>query len=128
MTGAATRGARSVSERGRGPAPRRAAGRRASPGQLGPDGRQAALPQQWRQTKGLWAMTVAEDDGAQAAESIRVLVVDDHEMFRAGLVSLLSTRASIDVVAQASSGRQAVQLVDALHPDVVLMDLRMPDV
>lgn len=59
---------------------------------------------------------------------IRVLVVDDHDLFRAGLASLLSSQAGIEVVAQASGGRAAIRLADELHPDVVLMDLRMPDV
>ncbi len=58
---------------------------------------------------------------------IRLLVVDDHDLFRAGLASLLGSRPDIDLVAQASGGRAAVRLVDELKPDVVLMDLRMPD-
>jgi DNA-binding NarL/FixJ family response regulator len=61
-------------------------------------------------------------------ESIRVLVVDDHDLFRAGLASLLSVQADIEVVAQASGGRMGVRLADELRPDVVIMDLRMPDV
>jgi DNA-binding NarL/FixJ family response regulator len=59
---------------------------------------------------------------------IRVLVVDDHDLFRTGLASLLSSQPDIEVVAQASGGRTGVRLADELRPDVVLMDLRMPDV
>jgi DNA-binding NarL/FixJ family response regulator len=59
--------------------------------------------------------------------TIRVLVVDDHDLFRAGLASLLATQPDIEVVAQASGGRMGVRLADELRPDVVLMDLRMPD-
>lgn len=59
---------------------------------------------------------------------IRVLVVDDHGLFRAGLSSLLSAQPEIDVVAQASGGRAAIRLADELRPDVALMDLRMPDI
>jgi DNA-binding NarL/FixJ family response regulator len=57
----------------------------------------------------------------------RVLVVDDHDLFRVGLASLLATEPDIEVVGQASGGRAAVQLTHELRPDIVLMDLRMPD-
>ncbi len=60
--------------------------------------------------------------------SIRVLVVDDHDLFRAGLASLLAMQPDIEVVAQASGGRMGIRLADELRPDVVIMDLRMPDV
>ena len=58
---------------------------------------------------------------------MRVLVVDDHDLFRAGLARLLALQPDIEVVAQASSGHMGVRLAEELHPDVVLMDLRMPD-
>lgn len=58
---------------------------------------------------------------------IRVLVVDDHDLFRAGLSSLLTKQPDIDVVAQAAGGLPAIRLADELRPDVVLMDVRMPD-
>lgn len=58
---------------------------------------------------------------------IRVLVVDDHDLFRTGLASLLSSEEGIEVVAQASGGRAAVRLADELRPEVVIMDVRMPD-
>jgi DNA-binding NarL/FixJ family response regulator len=58
---------------------------------------------------------------------IRVLVVDDHDLFRAGLASLLGARSDIEVVAQASGGQMAVRLADELVPDVILMDVQMPD-
>jgi len=58
---------------------------------------------------------------------IRVLVVDDHDLFRTGLSSLLAAQPGIEVVAQASGGRMGVRLAQELAPDVVLMDLRMPD-
>ena len=58
---------------------------------------------------------------------IRVIVVDDHDLFRTGLASLLSDQPGIDVIAQASGGRMGVRLAGELRPDVVLMDLRMPD-
>jgi DNA-binding NarL/FixJ family response regulator len=64
---------------------------------------------------------------APAETTIRVLVVDDHDLFRTGLASLLAAEPDIEVAAQASGGRMAVRLADELAPDVVLMDCRMPD-
>ncbi|MDQ3628769.1 MAG: response regulator transcription factor [Actinomycetota bacterium] len=58
--------------------------------------------------------------------SVRVVVVDDQALIRAGLTALLSDEAGIDVVGEASDGTQALRTVRALRPDVVLMDVRMP--
>ena len=60
-------------------------------------------------------------------DSTRVLVADDHDLFRVGLASALGAYDDIEVVAQASGGRMAVRLAAELRPDVVLMDLRMPN-
>jgi NarL family two-component system response regulator LiaR len=68
-------------------------------------------------------VTPAEGDRTR----IRVLLVDDHDLFRTGLASLLSAEADIEVVAQASGGQMCVRLADELHPNVVLMDIRMED-
>jgi DNA-binding NarL/FixJ family response regulator len=57
---------------------------------------------------------------------IRVLVVDDHDLFRSGLVTMLQAEPDIEVVAQTSNGRMGVNLARELSPAVVLMDLRMP--
>ena len=57
---------------------------------------------------------------------IRVLVADDHPIVRSGIVALLATAPDIEVVGEASDGREAVDLAIALEPDLVLMDLRMP--
>jgi two-component system response regulator NreC len=56
-----------------------------------------------------------------------VLLVDDHEIVRAGLRSLLERQAHIEIVGEASSGAEAVELAVQLEPDVVLMDVSMPD-
>jgi DNA-binding NarL/FixJ family response regulator len=61
-----------------------------------------------------------------AAPRIRVLLVDDHKLFRAGIRSLLKTLDDIEVVAEAGDGREALRLVEAHHPDVVLLDIMMP--
>jgi DNA-binding NarL/FixJ family response regulator len=57
---------------------------------------------------------------------IRVLVVDDHHLVRAGLITLLGAAADIQVVGEAEDGRRAVEVAAATAPDVVLMDLSMP--
>lgn len=59
---------------------------------------------------------------------IRVVVVDDHELVRAGLVELLGTAEDIDVVGTAADGAEALEVVSELQPEVVLMDLSMPGV
>ncbi len=58
--------------------------------------------------------------------AIRVLLADDQALFREGLRTLLSTRDDVEVVAEAANGAEAVELVEKVHPAVVLMDLRMP--
>jgi len=58
--------------------------------------------------------------------SIRLLVVDDHPVVRAGIVGLLAGEPDLEVVGEAGDGAQACELAAALQPDVVLMDLRMP--
>ena len=58
---------------------------------------------------------------------VRVLLVDDDDLMRAGLEAVLSSAGTIDVVGEASDGSAALDQVRALNPDVVLMDVRMPD-
>ncbi|MDF5751370.1 response regulator transcription factor [Spongiactinospora sp. TRM90649] len=59
-------------------------------------------------------------------EPIRVLIVDDHALIRRSLELALSAESDIEVVGEASDGKEAVELADRLLPDVVLMDVRMP--
>lgn len=58
--------------------------------------------------------------------AIRVLLVDDQNLFREGLRTLLSVQPDLDVVGEAANGEEALRLVGKLRPSVVLMDLRMP--
>src|SRR6202163_4540556 len=59
---------------------------------------------------------------------IRVLCVDDHPIVRKGIASLLANESDLKLVAEAESGREAVDLHRSLQPDVTLMDLKLPDV
>ena len=60
-------------------------------------------------------------------ERIRILIADDHSVVREGLVSLVKRKSDMVVVAEASNGREAVQLWKEHRPDVTLLDLRMPE-
>ena len=61
-----------------------------------------------------------------ADSKIRVLLADDHAMFRQGIKEMLSTDEKIEVVGEAENGREAVALAEKLTPDVVLLDVEMP--
>ena len=61
------------------------------------------------------------------SERIRVMTVDDHEILTGGIRFLLLAFDDIELVAEAHSGKEALRLCDEVHPDVVLMDMMMPD-
>lgn len=58
--------------------------------------------------------------------TLRVLVVDDHELTRFSLKLALSNLRGIELVGLASNGKEAIQMVERYHPDVIIMDLQMP--
>lgn len=60
------------------------------------------------------------------AGAIKVLIVDDHALFRRGLIDLLGSADAIEVVGEATDGNEGVEKAKALEPDVVIMDLHMP--
>jgi PAS domain S-box-containing protein len=63
----------------------------------------------------------------EADRCIRIMVVDDHELTRAGLVAIVGRDPQLEVVGEASNGRAALRLAQTLEPDLVLMDVRMPE-
>jgi len=63
-----------------------------------------------------------------ADKKIRVVLADDHAVLRAGLRALLSLEADMEVVGEAGNGREAMELAQSLTPDVIVMDISMPEV
>jgi two-component system, NarL family, response regulator len=62
----------------------------------------------------------------KAQSKIRILIVDDHPVVRAGLTSMLATQPELEVVGSASSGEEALAMLGETAPDLILLDLRMP--
>jgi DNA-binding NarL/FixJ family response regulator len=76
-------------------------------------------------------MTAETDSGERrrggiAADKIRILVVDDHALFRGGITQVLSRERDFDVVGEAADGRAALEMAGAVSPSIVLMDLSLP--
>jgi DNA-binding NarL/FixJ family response regulator len=69
--------------------------------------------------------TTQETQAEKALDEVRVVVVDDHDLFRTGLRSLLEEQG-VNVVGEAANGQTAIRIVSELAPDVVIMDLNMP--
>jgi YesN/AraC family two-component response regulator len=59
--------------------------------------------------------------------SIKILLADDHKITRQGLSLLINNQPDMEVVAEAANGREAVELADKLAPEVIIMDVSMPD-
>jgi DNA-binding NarL/FixJ family response regulator len=60
-------------------------------------------------------------------QAIRILVVDDHPLLRAGVAALIGTQEDMTIVGEATSGREAIESFRALRPEITLMDIQMPD-
>jgi two-component system, NarL family, response regulator len=72
-------------------------------------------------------ISIETQEDETMVSKIRVLIADDHLIFRMGLRSLLSGESNIDLVGEATSGSQTIERFEQLRPDVLLLDLRMPD-
>lgn len=59
--------------------------------------------------------------------TVRIVVADDHPLFRKGMVTMLSSEPGFTVVGEAATGAEAIELVTATTADIVLMDLQMPE-
>src|SRR5215831_18607054 len=71
--------------------------------------------------------SLSEHSGRSGTHRIRILAVDDHPLLRDGIAALVGGQDDMEMVAEASNGREAIELFRALAPDVTLMDLQMPD-
>ena len=72
-------------------------------------------------------MTVSQDPGGAPARQLRLLVVDDHEVVRQGLVALLDRRPGFQVVAEAGTVAESIEAARRFQPDIIVMDVRLPD-
>jgi DNA-binding NarL/FixJ family response regulator len=61
-------------------------------------------------------------------QTIRIIIADDHPVFRFGIRALLETEPDMTIVAEAENGAEAIELVQSLQPDLILMDINMPDI
>lgn len=64
----------------------------------------------------------------EGSSGIRVLIADDHTLFRDGLRTLLTSAPDTELLGEAATGREAIELAASLQPDLIIMDIRMPDV
>src|SRR5438445_13488110 len=65
---------------------------------------------------------------SKSMDSLRILIADDHPLFRKGMRTLLTATAGIEVIGEATTGQEVIELAATLQPDVILMDLQMPGI
>ena len=85
-----------------------------------------SVPGQGAEVRAWFSISSATKDGS-SMKPIRLVLADDHHLVRSGIKSLLSEMKNVEVVAEASNGRQAVEIVARVKPDVVLMDIAMQE-
>ena len=73
-----------------------------------------------------WCAYAGLQERSKMPEKIKVLLVDDHQVVREGLRSLLKAQPDIEAIGEASNGLEAASLTEQLHPDVIVMDISMP--
>jgi DNA-binding NarL/FixJ family response regulator len=61
-------------------------------------------------------------------ESLRILIADDHPLFRHGIAALLKAEPDFEVVGEATTGKEVIEMADSLQPDVIIMDIHMPEI
>jgi DNA-binding NarL/FixJ family response regulator len=61
-------------------------------------------------------------------DTLRILIADDHPLFRKGMRTLLAAAQDTEIAGEATTGQEAIELADSLQPDVILMDLQMPGI
>jgi NarL family two-component system response regulator LiaR len=77
---------------------------------------------------GHWSFVLSREESVMNTPTlIRVMVVDDHDMVRRGLAAFLKAKTDLEMVGEARNGREALQVCEELQPDVILMDLVMPE-
>src|SRR5215510_7104326 len=78
-------------------------------------------------TEAMLPLEAPTESPAKEPQKIRVVLVDDHPIVREGLRKLLELEDDISVVAECSNGEQALLIVDEVHPDVILLDINLPN-
>ena len=85
------------------------------------------LPPVWNKQRPDRANPTMKSSSTSATKVIRVLIADDHPVVREGLVTILKSESDIKVVAEAADGKETCELYNELAPDVLVLDLRMPE-
>lgn len=80
-----------------------------------------------RRLLGVEGEVIADQPVSEIQRAVRVVLVDDHTLFRKGLASLLNRDRRINVVGQAADAKEAIRVAQSLQPDVVVLDLRLPE-
>src|SRR5690349_17716978 len=75
----------------------------------------------------IFSYFAATEELEESMDTIRILVADDHPLFRDGVAALLGSVPDMVLIGQATTGKEAVVLAERLQPDVVLMDISMPE-
>ncbi len=69
-----------------------------------------------------------ENESRTPPSPIRLAIIDDHPVFRQGLQNIFATEDDVEIVGAGGSGEEALDLVEALHPDVLLLDINLPGI
>src|SRR5260370_19015433 len=81
-----------------------------------------------RQDKGRGCWSIFPCQRSERMDPLRILIADDHPLFRKGMRTLLTATADTEVIGEATTGQEVIELAATLQPDVILMDLQMPSI